>query len=56
MTKNEFSLLYAIKKYGIQSYRKMKELASVSTGFISQTIKEFSEAGFIDDKGITEQV
>lgn len=55
MTKNEFNLLYAVKKYGVQSHRKMKELADVSTGFISQTLKVFSEKGWIDDRGITEK-
>lgn len=55
MTRNEFSLLYAIKKHGIQSFRKMRDLAGVSTGFISQTLKEFTEKGWIDSNGITEK-
>lgn len=55
MTKNEFNLLYAVKKYGIQSHRKMKELADVSTGFISQTLREFADKGLVNDDGITEK-
>lgn len=55
MTKNEFNLLYAVKKYGIQSHRKMKELADVSTGFISQTLRVFSEKGWVNEEGITEK-
>ena len=54
MTKNEFNLLYAIKKNGIKSTREMKELASVSTGYVSQTFRSFAERDFIDDCGITE--
>jgi len=54
MTRNEFNLLYAIKKYGIQSYRRMKDIADVSTGYISRTMKEFSRLGLTDDKGITD--
>ena len=54
MTRNEFNLLYAIKKYGIQSYRKMKDMAFVSVGYVSQTMKSFSEQNYIDDNGITE--
>ena len=45
MTKNEFNLLYTIQKNGIQSYRKMKENANVSTGFISRTMKFIEEMG-----------
>lgn len=55
MTRNEFNLLYAVKKYGVQSHRKMKELADVSTGFISQTLREFTEKGWINEGGITEK-
>ena len=53
MTKNEFNLLYAIKRYGIKSYRKLKDLADVSTGYISKTMKTFSENGLIDEDSIT---
>ena len=55
MTRNEFNLLYAIEKHGIQSYRKMKEDAGVSTGFISRTIKQFYDTGLINSDGFTEQ-
>ena len=53
MTKNEFSLLYEIKKNGIQSCRKLRDRTNLSTGYISQTMKAFSEKGLIDTKGIT---
>ena len=55
MTRNEFNLLYAIQKNGIQSYRKMKDAANVSTGYISRTMKNFYEKGYIDSRGITEK-
>ena len=53
MTRNEFNLLYEIKKHGICNYRKMSRLSDVSIGFISQSIKEYRKNGWIDDKGIT---
>lgn len=55
MTRNEFTLLYAVKKHGIQSCRKMRELSSLSLGYISQTMKDFTEKGLIDAKGITDK-
>ena len=55
MKKNEFYLLYAIKKHGMQSYRKLKDLADVSTGFISRTMKDFTEKGWVDENGITDK-
>lgn len=55
MTRNEFNLLYAVKKHGIRSHRKLKEFANVSTGFISQTLRRFTENGWIDQEGITEK-
>ena len=55
MTRNEFNLLYAVKRFGVQSHRKLKEVADVSTGFISQKLREFTEEGLIDDKGITDK-
>ena len=55
MTRNEFNLLYAVKKYGVLSHRKMKELADVSVGFISQTLRDFREKGWIDEDRITEK-
>ena len=55
MTKNEFTLLYAIKKNGMQSHRKLQKIVSLSTGYISQTIKVFVDNGWVDDFGITEK-
>ena len=55
MTKKEFTLLYAIKKYGIQSHRKIRDLTDLSTGFISQTMNEFLAKGWVDHDGITEK-
>ncbi len=55
MSKNEFTLLYAIKKYGIQSHRKLRDMTGLSTGYISQTIKEFAARGWVDGTGVTEQ-
>ena len=55
MTKNEFNLLYAIKKGGMQSYRKLGSTASVSTGFVSKTLKDFTDKGWINTEGITEK-
>lgn len=54
MKKNEFNLLYAIKKYGMQSYRKLKERANVSVGFIAQAMKAFIEKDWVCENGITE--
>lgn len=55
MTKNEFTLLYAIKKNGMQSHRKLQKIVSLSTGYISQTIKAFVDNGWVDDFGISEK-
>ena len=55
MKRNEFNLLYAVKKHGMQSQRKLKALANVSTGFVSQTLREFGEKGWVDHDGITEK-
>ncbi|MBO4871824.1 MAG: phosphotransferase [Lachnospiraceae bacterium] len=54
MTKNEFNLLYAIRKNGMQSYRRLAELADVSTGYISKALKAFAAAGWTDENGLTE--
>lgn len=53
MTRNEFELLYNIKKNGIQSVRSIKTATGLSLGFISQTMKRMSEDGWIDEGGIT---
>lgn len=55
MTRNEFTLLYAIRKYGIQPQRKLRDLTSLSTGYISQTMNEFQSKGWINADGITEK-
>ena len=55
MTRNEFNLLYAVKKHGLLSYRKLKDLAGVSTGFISQAVKDFTQRSWVDAEGITAQ-
>ena len=55
MTRNEFTLLYAIKKYGIQSCRKMRDITNLSIGYISQTMKDFTDKGLIDAKVITDK-
>ena len=54
MTRKEFELLYALKKHGMQSHRRLRELAGVSTGFISQTLRSFEERGYLRDGAITE--
>ena len=53
MTRNEFTLLYTIKKHGILSCRKLSALSELSLGFISKTLKEFSAEGWVDKDGIT---
>lgn len=53
MTKNEFTLLYAVKKHGVQSHRRINACTGLSTGYISQTLKTFIERGWIDSEGIT---
>lgn len=53
MTRNEFNLLYAIKKHGTNSSRKLKDAASVSVDFVSQKMKLFKDKGLIDENGIT---
>lgn len=54
MTRNEFNLLYAIKKNGMQSYRNLSALSGTSLGFISDAVKNFTDRGYIDENGITE--
>ena len=55
MTKNDFTLLYAVKKHGIPSQRKLQNITGLSTGFISQSLKAFTEKGLIDGEGITDK-
>lgn len=54
MTRNEFNLLYAIKKYGLSNVRKLSSLADVSIGFVSKTLKDFASKRWLDDNGITD--
>ena len=53
MTRNEFNLLYAVKKSGLLSCRKLSGIAGVSIGYASQTLKRFTERGWTDETGIT---
>lgn len=54
MTRNEFQLLYYIKKHGEQSYRKMKEATGISVGSITKAMRGFRENGLVRDNTITE--
>ena len=51
MTKNEFTLLYAVKRHGLLSCRKLKELTGLSVGFVSQTLRAFTECGWVVSSG-----
>ena len=53
MTENEFNLLYTIKKYGLQSCRRLSELSGLSTGYVSQTRRAFQHKAWIDAEGIS---
>ena len=53
MTRNEFELLYALKKNGKLSYRGLSECSGASIGYISQAMKRFEENGFTNKTGIT---
>lgn len=55
MTKNEFMLLYAVKKHGMQSHRKIRDLTGLSTGYISQTLNAFAERGWLDRDAVTDK-
>ena len=55
MTRKAFNLLYAIKRCGMQNYRRLAELAQVSIGYISEAMKDFTEKGYVDEKGITDR-
>lgn len=54
MTRNEFTLLYAIRKGGMQSVRQLKDRTGLSVGYISQTLKQFAEEGLAGGEGLTE--
>lgn len=53
MTKNEFTLLCAVKKHGVQSCRALKELSGLSLGYVSQTMKAFRERGLVGERELT---
>lgn len=54
LTRNEFELLYNIKKNGIRSVRTIQGDTGLSLGFISQTMKRMTESGWINESGISE--
>lgn len=54
MTQNEFTLLYAIMKHGMKSCRWLKDRTELSLGFISQTLNQFTDCGWVSADGITE--
>ena len=53
MTRKEFLLLNAIRKYGMKSCRWLKDRTELSVGYISQTLNQFSENSWTDEAGIT---
>lgn len=55
MTKNEFILLYAVKRYGMDTQRKLRDITGLSLGYISQTLETFRNEKLIGDGGITAQ-
>lgn len=54
LTKNEFVLLYAIKRDGLKSFRSLRDELGLSLGYISQTVKRFSALGYIAESGLTD--
>ncbi|MBQ0026113.1 MAG: phosphotransferase [Lachnospiraceae bacterium] len=55
MTQNEFTLLNTIRKCGLLSHRKIKDITGLSTGYISQTLNAFAKEGLTDECGITDK-
>ena len=53
MTRNEFELLYNIKKNGMQSVRAIRADTGLSLGFISQTLNRMTKDGWVNENGIT---
>ena len=45
----------AVRKYGLQSHRKINDITDLSTGYISQTLGVFKERGWVDSDGVTEK-
>ena len=54
MTKNEFTLLNAIRQYGLLPCRQLSERSGLSVGYTSQTLHEFRRKNWIDERGLTE--
>lgn len=54
MTRNEFNLLYTVKKKGVLSCRMLAELTDLSVGFVSGALRKFKECDMINDSGITQ--
>ena len=54
LTKNEFMLLAAIRRSGLRNYRDLRDELGLSLGYLSQTVKRFSEKNYIDEYGLTE--
>lgn len=55
MTKNEFKLLYTLKKYGVLTQRDLSKLSQLSLGYVSKTLKIFMEKSLITEEGLTEK-
>lgn len=55
MTKKEFILLNALRKNGLPSHRRLRDITGLSTGYISQTLNTFVRRTWVDTNGITEK-
>lgn len=55
MTRNEFCLLNAIRKDGVQSYRSLSRSTGLSIGYLSSAVNRFIEEGFISGCSITDK-
>lgn len=55
MTQNEFNLLYAVKQNGKASVRDLACITGLSTGYISEKLRDFSDEQLIGDNGITDK-
>ena len=53
LTRNEFTLLYAVKRHGACSRRRLRDITGLSLGYVSQTMELFKKNGLTDDHGIT---
>jgi CTP:phosphocholine cytidylyltransferase-like protein len=54
MTKNEFTLLYAIRQNGMQTVRSFSERTGLSAATVSRRLAGFRSRGLTDENGITE--